>query len=192
MPHNTLIPATELNSHLHAENWVVVDCRFSLGEPEKGRRDYLRSHIAGAIYAHLNDDLSGQILPGETGRHPLPSVAGFSETLSRWGISPGVQVVVYDDCGGGTAARLWWMLNWVGHPDVALLDGGWPQWQRLGLPTSSGREQKEPTQFVAREQADALVTAGQVEQIRTDPRFLLLDARARARFRGEVEPIDPV
>lgn len=192
MSHNTLIPTSELTRHLQAEDWAVVDCRFHLGEPERGRQDYLRSHIPGAVYAHLNDDLSGPVLPGKTGRHPLPSVTGFSETLSRWGIASGVQVVVYDDCSGAMAARLWWMLHWVGHSNVALLDGDWQEWQRLGHPTRSGREQREPRQFDAREVADALVTVEQVEQMQTDPGFLLLDARAAARFRGEVEPIDPV
>ncbi len=192
MSYNTLIPASDLNHHLQEGDWAVVDCRFLLKEPERGRQDYLRSHISGAIYAHLNDDLSGPVIPGKTGRHPLPSIASFSETLSRWGIAPGVQVVVYDDGSGAMAARLWWMLNWAGHSDVALLDGGWREWQRLGYPTRSGREQREPGQVTPMEDTTVLVTVDQVAQMQNDPGFLLLDARAAERFRGEVEPIDPV
>ena len=123
MPYATLVTASQLQNEIANADWAIVDCRFSLGNPERGRRDYLSSHIAGAVYAHLDDDLSGIVIPWKTGRHPLPLMKSFTETLSNWGISSDVQVVAYDDAGGAIAARLWWMLNWVGHEAIALLRG---------------------------------------------------------------------
>jgi len=192
MSYTTLVTVPELNLHIADDNWAVVDCRFSLGETERGRRDYLQAHIPKAVYAHLNEDLSGTIITGKTGRHPLPSVTSFAETLANWGIASGIQVVVYDDAGGAIAARLWWMLNWVGHEEVALLDGGWQAWQSRGLPVASGREYRPRKRFEAHARPEATVDAGRVEEIRNDPHHLLLDARSVVRFRGEVEPIDPV
>jgi len=122
MPYSTLISAAELAKHLDDPAWVVVDCRFSLAETERGRRDYLAGHIPGAVYAHLDEDLSGPVIAGQTGRHPLPDIASFARTLGGWGIGDGVQVVAYDDSTGGIAARLWWMLRWLGHDAVAVLD----------------------------------------------------------------------
>src|SRR5690606_10805825 len=112
-----------LAPHLGDDAWAVVDCRFSLGDPARGRRDYLTAHIPGAVYAHLDEDLSGPVVPGHTGRHPLPDVDRLAETFSAWGIGDGVQVVTYDDAGGSVAARLWWLLRWLGHDAVAVLDG---------------------------------------------------------------------
>jgi thiosulfate/3-mercaptopyruvate sulfurtransferase len=192
MSYTTLVTVPELNLHIADDNWAVVDCRFSLGETERGRRDYLQAHIPKAVYAHLNEDLSGTVITGKTGRHPLPSVALFTEILANWGIASGIQVVVYDDAGGAIAARLWWMLNWVGHEEVALLDGGWQAWQSWGLPVASGREYRPRKHFEAHARPEATVDAGRVEEIRNDPHHLLLDARSAVRFRGEVEPIDPV
>ena len=187
-----LIDAFELLPHLEDGNWIVVDCRFSLDDTERGRRDYLKAHIPGAVYAHLDEDLSGKKLPGKTGRHPLPEIDSFAAALSSWGIGPHTQVVVYDDASGTMAARLWWMLQWAGHSNVALLDGGWASWVHSGLPERSGRETREPKHFELREAADAYMTTEQVQKIVADPRYVLLDARSGQRFRGEVEPIDPV
>jgi thiosulfate/3-mercaptopyruvate sulfurtransferase len=192
MAYTTLVTVTELNLHIADANWAVVDCRFSLKDTERGRRDYVRAHIPEAVYAHLDENLSGRVIPGKTGRHPLPSVESFGETLASWGIAPGIQVVVYDDAGGAIAARLWWMLNWVGHEEVALLDGGWQAWLGQGLPVRSGQERRRRRRFEPYLKKDALACAGQVEEIRKDPHYLLLDARSGARFRGEIEPIDPV
>ena len=125
----------------------MVDCRFSLDDTERGRRDYLKAHIPGAVYAHLDDDLSGKRIPGKTGRHPLPEVQSFAATLSSWGIDADTQVVVYDDATGTMAARLWWMLQWVGHANVAVLDGGWMSWIHSGLPARSGPESRAPKHF---------------------------------------------
>jgi thiosulfate/3-mercaptopyruvate sulfurtransferase len=173
-------------------DWAIIDCRFSLDDKERGFRDYMASHIPGAVYAHMDGDLSGKIIPGKTGRHPLPEVPVFAETLSRWGIDARTQVVAYDDDIGVMAARLWWMLNWLGHANVALLDGGWMAWLRYGMPTRTGTELRTPSRFEPREIPDAYVRADQVQEYKDNPAYVILDARSAARYRGEVEPIDPV
>ena len=193
MAFTLLIDASELKLHLlEANNWAVIDCRFSLDDTERGRRDYLKAHIPGAVYAHLDDDLSGKRIPGKTGRHPLPEVDSFAATLSALGIDADTQVVVYDDATGTMAARLWWLLQWVGHANVAVLDGGWMSWIHSGLPARSGQESRAPKHFEPCETPEAYITTGQVQEIRDDPHYVLLDARSGPRFRGEVEPIDPV
>jgi thiosulfate/3-mercaptopyruvate sulfurtransferase len=192
MAFTSLISVSELNLHLHDPEWVVVDCRFSLDNSERGRRDYLSSHIPGAVYAHIEKDLSGKRIPGETGRHPLPDITAFTRAVSSWGIDSGTQVVVYDDSAGFMAVRLWWMLNWLGHPRVALLDGGWASWVRAGMPTRSGLEHNPPRRFEPHETPDAFARTDQVQHCTNNPSYVILDARAAPRYRGEVEPIDPV
>ena len=193
MNYTTLITAPELAKHLSNQNWAIVDCRFSLDDAARGRRDYLQSHIPGAVYAHLNEDLSGQIIPGETGRHPLPQREKFIQTLSHWGIDSKTQVVVYDDKGGAmAAARPWWMLRWVGHDAVAVLNGGWPQWQNKGYQASSGAENRRPSVFSPRIRDDLLFSADDVLNILGNHSFRLLDSRGADRYRGENETIDPI
>ncbi len=192
MAYTLLIAPSELHPHLEDENWAVVDCRFSLDDTERGRRDYVKAHLPGAVYAHLDHDLSGKIIQGKTGRHPLPEVPSLAETFSIWGIDASTRVVVYDDASGTMAARLWWLLNWMGHTNVAMLDGGWQAWNRAGLPASSGVECRTPRHFKPREIAGAYVTAEQVQEFRSNPGYAILDARSGSRFRGEAEPIDPV
>ncbi len=190
--HTTVITPANLRAHLGDPAWAVVDCRFSLADTERGRRAYAEAHIPGAVYAHLDEDLSGPIRPGISGRHPLPDVAAFAQTLSRWGLDASVQVVAYDDFGGGIAARLWWMLRWMGHDAVAVLDGGFPAWQRLDLPTRPGDETRPPRTFTPHPRPAWTVDADTVDARRADPAYRLVDARAAARYRGEDEPIDPV
>lgn len=192
MAYENLISAQELQQHVSNQNWVVVDCRFSLADTERGRRDYLRDHVPGAVYAHLDKDLSGSIIPGQTGRHPLPLINDFCRTLSAWGISNESQVVVYDDAGGAIAARLWWMMRWLGHDSVALLDGGWPLWVAEGHTVCSGDEKRGQAVFTPQPRPELAVSISAVDQIRTDPSFKLVDVREAERYRGEVEPIDPV
>ncbi|HTY64664.1 MAG TPA: sulfurtransferase [Acidobacteriota bacterium] len=187
-----LIDKTELSLHLNDKKWAVVDCRFSLDDVERGRRDYLKAHIPGAVYAHLDEDLSGKKIPGKTGRHPLPEMTSLAVTLSAWGIDADTQVVVYDDATGTMAARLWWLLQWLGHSNVAVLDGGWMAWIRSGQTARSGRESRPPAHFEPNEISGAYVTTAQIQELRNDPRYVILDARSGPRFRGEVEPIDPV
>ncbi len=191
-PVNNLISADELARHLDDAEWAVVDCRFSLDDTGRGRREYLRSHIAQAVYAHLNEDLSAPIVPGKTGRHPLPGVDELARTLSAWGIDGRVQVVVYDDAGGAIAARLWWMLRWLGHDAVAVLDGGWPAWQDAGHHLSEGLEARSPRTFEPHPRPELLVSTEEVMARLADPTWRLVDSRVPRRYRGEVEPIDPV
>lgn len=193
MSYTTLISSTELNSRLGQPDWAIIDCRFNLDDTEWGRREYQQAHIPGAVYAHLDEHLSGPIIPGQTGRHPLPEVEVFAQTLSSWGIEANNQVVVYDAAGGDLpAARLWWMLRWLGHNAVAVLDGGWAGWQRQGLPTRSGVERRPARSFVAQPRPELVVTAAGVEAVRSDPTFRLFDSRSEAAYHGEGPSYDPI
>jgi thiosulfate/3-mercaptopyruvate sulfurtransferase len=186
------VSAEELASVLAEPSTVIVDCRFSLADPEAGRRAYLAGHVPGAVYAHLDDDLSGPKIAGKTGRHPLPDPDRLRETLGGWGIGEGVNVVVYDDMGGAMAARLWWLLRWLGHDAVSVLDGGWPAWLANGGASSSEPPTRTRASFVPRVRPELCVDADEVARLLQRSDHRLLDARASERFRGEVEPIDPV
>jgi thiosulfate/3-mercaptopyruvate sulfurtransferase len=192
MAFTTLVSASELAPHVNDRDCAIVDCRFSLDNTGRGQRDYLESHIPGAAYAHLDHDLAGPKVPGKTGRHPLPDIRTFAETASSWGIDGRTQVFVYDDSGGAMAARLWWLLQWAGHPNTALLDGGWQAWCKSGLPIRGGPEYRIARRFEPTEVQSALATIEQVQEAAGDSRFLLLDARSGPRYRGEAEPIDVV
>ena len=190
MAHTTLITAATLHAHLDDPDWVVVDCRFNLADPAAGRRAYQAGHIPGARYAHLDEDLSAPVT-ATTGRHPLPDPARLAATLGAWGIGPGTQVLAYDDLGGMlAAARLWWLLRWLGHTAVAVLDGGLPAWTRAGLPLSTDVPVIAARTFIARPDDRLWLTVEQVQGLPAHE--LLLDARGAARYRGEMEPIDPV
>lgn len=190
MPFTTLISPAEVAAHLDDPDWVIVDCRFSLADTEKGRRDYLARHVPGALYAHLDEDLSSQIIPGRTGRHPLPAVDDFAQTVSSWGIDARVQVVVYDDACIVYAGRLWWMLRWLGHDAVAVLDGDWRHWQQAGYPTRSGIETRARRAFTPRPRPEMLATATEIAARLDDNALLLIDVRAEDRYRGENETLD--
>jgi len=187
----TLIDAAELARHLEDPAWAVIDCRFTLTDPAAGRRAYDKGHIPGARYAHLEDDLSAPIGPG-TGRHPLPSPDALGRRLSQWGVGDGTQVVVYDDIFGAIASRLWWLLRWLGHDAVAVLDGGLPAWLRTGHPLSTDVPRSTPATFVPRLRPDACLDSDAVVQGLARQEMLLIDARAEERFLGEIEPLDPV
>jgi thiosulfate/3-mercaptopyruvate sulfurtransferase len=193
MPFTTIISVAELAKHLDDPNWAIIDARFKLANLEQSRSDYFDGHIQGAVYAHLNDDLSGPIIPGETGRHPLPSVEKASTVFSRFGIDSNVQVVAYDDLGGALAAgRVWWLLRWLSHEAVAILDGGWQAWVRNKLPVKSGEETRLPRIFIPRARHELVVSTDEIDKMRNDPNFVVLDARSADRYRGENETIDPV
>lgn len=192
MSFRTLVTSDELSAHLDDPDWVILDCRFSLADAEHGRREYATAHVPGAAYAHLEEDLSGPIVPGTTGRHPLPAVADFAQKLGGWGVDERAQVVVYDDMGGAMAGRLWWMLGWVGHDRVALLDGGWQRWRAEGRPVTAEVGARPARVFTAAPRPGRLVGAADVSGGLGDASTPLIDARAGARYRGEAEPLDPV
>jgi thiosulfate/3-mercaptopyruvate sulfurtransferase len=193
MSYNLLISAVELARHLDDPEWAFVDSRFKLANIEQGRRDYESEHIPGAVYAHLDEDLSGSIIKGITGRHPLPEVEKVAATFSRFGIDSSVQVVAYDDVGGALAAgRVWWLLRWLGHERAALLDGGWQAWVKHGLPVRGGKESRPPRIFIPHPRNELIVSTAEVEKMRKDPHYRVLDARTAERYRGENETIDPV
>lgn len=186
-----LVDVATLARELGRADWVVVDCRFTLTDAAAGKAAYERSHIPGARYAHLDDDLARQPAVHE-GRHPLPDPERFAATLGAWGVTADDTVVAYDEGSGAIAARLWWLLGWIGHERRAVLDGGFAAWQEAGLPV----EQAAPA-FAARRyeprrapQWDAVVPTDEIERI-VAAGDLLVDARAAPRYRGEQEPIDP-
>jgi thiosulfate/3-mercaptopyruvate sulfurtransferase len=185
-----LIAPRDLHRHLDDPQWRVVDCRFELMRPEQGRADYLAGHVPGAVYAHLDRDLAAPVTP-DSGRHPLPPPDVFARTLESWGIAPDTRVVAYDQAGGGIAARLWWLLRWVGHRRVRVLDGGYAAWQREGLPVSSEVPELEPTAYPAKADERMVVTTGELPAL-LEHGELLVDARDAERFAGRSEPIDPV
>ncbi|MBV8783394.1 MAG: sulfurtransferase [Gammaproteobacteria bacterium] len=193
---DTLIDVQQLRAHLDAPDWAIIDCRFELPRPEWGAAAYAAGHIPGALYAHLEHDLSGPRRAG-TGRHPLPEVARFAATCSRFGIDAQVQVIAYDQGSGAYAARLWWLLRWVGHRRVAVLDGGLAAWQRAGLPLSEAPATRAARQFVPQPQPQHLSTTADIEAALesgalTRGETLLIDARSAERFAGQNETIDPV
>jgi thiosulfate/3-mercaptopyruvate sulfurtransferase len=191
MEYRTLIDADSLRQMLEQPDLAVIDCRFDLADPQAGRQAYLRGHIPGARYADLNRDLSAPIGPS-TGRHPLPSPDAVAARLGWLGIGNHTQVVAYDESNSSFAARLWWMLRWVGHDAVAVLDGGFKAWVAGG-----GRlEQSEPaagtSHFTPRTDPHAVLSTAQFERALELGTTMLVDARAAERFAGRVEPIDPV
>ncbi len=189
---NTLVTTEDLERHIEDPDWVVFDCRFTLNDPEAGRRAYLEGHIPGARYAHLDEDLSGPVLPGRTGRHPLPEPQALAERLYHWGVGVNRQVVVYDDSFGSMAARMWWLLRWLGHPAVALLDGGYPKWKRERRALTSALPEPHKGNCVCLPEPSQIVTADEVLQASQTGDEILIDARPERRFSGEYEPLDPV
>lgn len=190
--HSILLSTEELATHLADADWVIVDCRFDLAKPGWGFEQYQQAHIPGSVYAHLDHDLSGTVTP-QTGRHPLPEIDVLMSRLESWGIGNDTQVVVYDSSGGAFAGRLWWLLRFLGHRAVAVLDGGIQKWQRENRQLASGIETlRAPAHFTSHPDGSMAVDTGQVESIRQDLAFRLVDARSAERFRGENEPIDPV
>jgi thiosulfate/3-mercaptopyruvate sulfurtransferase len=191
MDFTTLITPEELNPHLEDPNWAIFDVRFDLNDKKKGPQDYLKGHIPGAVYAHLEEDLSLPASP-QGGRHPLPPVDALEHTLSQWGIDGGVQVVAYDDRGGGFAARLWWILRYLGHNRVALVDGGFPAWVHAGLLTQQGKESRTPRAFHAEVQDRMLARVEDVLRCIEDEGCLIIDSRTPERYQGLEEHIDRI
>lgn len=190
MAWTTLVSAEAVALRLGQPDLAIVDCRFLLTDTGWGEREYRQAHIPGAGYAHLDRDLSGQ-KTGTNGRHPLPDPAALRQTVGRLGIAAGIQVVAYDQDNGMYASRLWWLLRWLGHRQVAVLDGGFAAWHRLGGPIRPREEL--PVQRVFEGTPDVSMIAS-LEEVGAmvarsgGPR--LLDARAPERYRGDIEPLD--
>lgn len=191
MDFTTLIEPAELAERIDDSSWVVIDCRFELADPLAGRNQYDAAHLPGARYAHLDEDLSSPVTSA-SGRHPLPEAERFCRRLGEWGIGDQTRVAAYDDAGGALAARLWWLLRWVGHKQVAVLNGGYGGWVAAGLPTTDETPTVRSTTHSCQPDRGAWLSAEQIKQSLATGGFTLLDARAPERYQGDVEPIDPV
>ena len=190
MAHTTLVSTAELAAHLDDAAWVVFDCRHDLANPGSGAQEYASSHIPGARFLHLDRDLSAPTT-GTNGRHPLPEAQAFMRTLGAAGVDSSKQVIAYDAKMGVYAARLWWMLRWLGHENVAVLDGGYAKWTGEGRPVNSAVPQPAPTRFSGQPRA-MWVDANEVLRSIGRPGRILVDARAPDRYRGENETLDPM
>ncbi|MEO8630511.1 MAG: sulfurtransferase [Betaproteobacteria bacterium] len=190
MSYTTIISADQLNPHLNDANWVIFDCRHDLMKPDAGAQAYAQSHVPGARFAHTDHDLAAP-KNGRNGRHPLPEPERFTEWLGRNGVDASKQVICYDSAAGSSATRLWWMLRWLGHDAVAVLDGGWEAWLRESLPVTAELPNIKPATFTARPR-EAMVDANYVREHLNQSEMVLVDARSAERFRGETEPVDPV
>ena len=195
IPHSvnytTLISVGDLAAHLDDAGWVVCDCRHDLVDTAAGRHAYSESHIPGARFVHLDQDLSAP-MTGRNGRHPLPDPERFARRVGELGIGNSSQVVAYDASGGYYAARMWWMLRWLGHDAVAVLDGGWDAWRKAGLPTTEAIPNIEPARFVRGTSLVLAATASEIANGLATGQRRLLDARSPDRYRGENETLDPV
>ena len=190
MTFSTLISCAQLAEHLNDPQWVVVDCRHQLSDVGYGEREYAKGHLPGAVFMHIDRDLSAA-MTGRNGRHPLPDPQQLAEKLGAAGISRSTQVVVYDDDGGMYAVRLWWLLRWLGHERVAVLDGSIRRWIQEGRPLVTDVPQRKRAVFEI-EPRNWVVTAADVESNLKASDFILIDARGPDRFRGENETLDPV
>jgi len=193
MSHAQLLSPAQLAARLDQPELRILDCRFALEDPAYGARSYAEEHIPGARFADLERDLSGPVHKGVTGRHPLPAPDLLVERLRAWGIDNASPVVLYDDGPGAFAARAWWLLAWLGkRDDVFLLDGGLKAWRAAGLPLSAKLPAPAAGSFRGTPDAGLVVTAEALHGRLGDSAMTLIDARALPRFRGEVEPLDPV
>jgi len=190
LSYTTLVDVATLARHLGEADWLVVDVRHQLADTAYGERVYAEGHVPGAVFLHCDRDLSGPTT-GSNGRHPLPAPDELAAHLGAIGVGAATQVVVYDDAQGMIAGRLWWLLRWLGHERVAVLDGGLQAWQAANQPLNSALPSPRPANFVARP-IDAMVDAGYVQAFLQTSRMHLVDARSPDRFRGENETIDPV
>ena len=191
MTYRTIVSTGLLAEHLDQKDWVVVDCRYDLANETWGEEQYRNAHIPGASYASLGHDLAAPP-DGRNGRHPLPGHEVMAATFGRLGVTSDAQVVAYDQGNGMYASRLWWMLRYMGHDAVAVLDGGFAKWLQEGRPTRDGVETPSPATFIARPRPGMRVTANQVWARLGDPAMTLVDARAPSRFEGREEPLDRV
>jgi thiosulfate/3-mercaptopyruvate sulfurtransferase len=188
--YSTVVSAARLAHHLDDPDWRIFDCRHQLSDPEAGAHAYAAGHLPGASFLHLDRDLSGP-MNGSNGRHPLPDPQLLAATLGAAGVSGETQVVAYDDAGGMMASRLWWLLRWLGHDRVAVLDGGIERWVAEGRPLSTASPEVAVARFEGSPR-DWVATTQEVLADVSNGQFCLIDARSPDRFRGENETLDPV
>jgi thiosulfate/3-mercaptopyruvate sulfurtransferase len=189
--YTTLIDAQTLGRELDRNDLVLFDCRFDLGNVSWGETEYASAHLPGALYLHLERDLSSPIT-ATSGRHPLPDPRTFSHRMGELGVGPDSQVVAYDQGNGAHAARLWWLLRWIGLRTVAVLDGGFAAWRAASLPLETGVRKPAARALPLLVDDDAWVSSERVDELRQRPQTLLIDARGAERFAGRAETIDPV
>ena len=191
MRFTTVVSTEQLAQQLDDPDWIVFDCRFTLTNTEAGRSAYRQGHIPGARYVHLDEDMSSAITPA-SGRHPLPEVQVLADKLSRWGVDSRKQVVVYDDSFGSMAVKMWWLLRWLGHDNVALLNGNWQLWVKHKLPVTTELSKIIPAHFEPHVRNELLIDTEEVDFARRERCSVLIDARSEQRFSGEREPLDKV
>lgn len=193
MPIAQLITAEQLHDRQQNPNTCIFDCRFALDDTAYGQRSFNQGHIEGAQFLDLEADLSGEIKAGTTGRHPLPQPAQLIARLAALGLDKHSEVILYDDGPGAYAARAWWLLAWLGKREgVYVLDGGLKAWRDAGLPLSSEVQPAKTGTFSGQADESLVLSAEQLQARLNAPEMTLLDARALPRFKGEVEPLDPV
>ncbi|WP_142530071.1 sulfurtransferase [Pedobacter westerhofensis] len=193
MKYATFITAEEASQNLNNSGFLFIECSYALADPQWGRAEYEKSHIPNAVYADLHDDLSGTIISGTTGRHPLPSKESLTATFSKLGIDENTQVVAYDmQSGAMAAARLWWLLQWSGHQNVAVLSGGKSYWEKKGFPLAGLQTERTPKQYKASFNDDFLVQSDDVLKEIEQTGSCIIDSRTNDRYQGQNESIDPV
>ena len=187
----TIVSAEWLSQQLNNPQVVIIDCRFALSDPDLGRKQYEEGHIPGAYYLDLNQDLSSPVQQ-HGGRHPLPNPNDLAQKLSEMGITGATRIVAYDDSRFAFASRLWWLLRYLGHSHVSILDGGWTNWFKQGYPVNSEIPASSPGNFLPHLQSDGVVSYEQVQAQKDLPNVVLVDSRERDRYLGKHEPIDPI
>jgi thiosulfate/3-mercaptopyruvate sulfurtransferase len=189
--HTTLISTDVLAEHLVSPSWLIADCRYNLNDASWGRAQYETAHIPGAVFIDVAHDLAGR-RTGTNGRHPLPPVEDMTTTFGRLGIADDVQVIAYDQDAGAFASRLWWMLRYLGHDAVAVLDGGFAKWTREGRPVRGGVETRRSGTLTPRLRKEMRVTVDETLAHLGDPSVLLIDARSPDRYAGKPDPLDTI
>lgn len=189
--HTTLISTDVVADHVTNPSWLIADCRYNLSDEHWGRAEFNSRHIPGAVFVDVAHELAGD-RSGVNGRHPLPTIDAMAATFGRLGIAEGTQVVAYDQDTGAFASRLWWMLRYLGHDAVAVLDGGFAKWTGEGRPVLSDSETRQPVHFTPRLRPQMRVTVDEALAHVDDPAVLLIDARSPDRYSGRPDPLDTV
>lgn len=191
MNFTSIVSAEDTFRNVNEPNWRIFDCRFDLKDDSIGFAKYKSGHIPNAIFADLHKDLSAPVT-NNSGRHPLPDVHDISHKLGLWGVDSNTQVVVYDDVYGSYAARLWWMLRWLGHKNVAVLNGGLTEWERLHLPVTKVIAEPKSTTFIAKPDMSMIADVSTIEKSISSEKIMLIDVRDSDRYQGIREPIDKI